>query len=95
MVTLNTSSFKIPEGNLRNKLWVDSYLQREVMPLPVGMQTDIQSRTGSIHSVPSTSMAEWDIVKLTITRSPNETEVAGMLIAFPTWAHPCNVHSVH
>ena len=62
----------------------DSYLQREVMPLPVGMQTDIQSRTGSIHSVPSTSMAEWDIVKLTITSSPNKTEVTGMLIAFPT-----------
>ena len=60
-------------------------LHRDDFPIPVGMQIEIQSRTGSAQSVPSTSTVEWDMEKLTTSSSPAKTAVAGTLIALPTW----------
>lgn len=56
---------------------------------PVGIQTAIHSNTGSTHSVPSTSTTKWDMLKHTVSHSPANIAIGGILIALAACLQPC------
>lgn len=58
-------------------------------PAPVGITITIQTNIGSNQSVPKGLTTAWDVKYEIKIKSPDKTEVAGTLNAFPIWAQPC------